>query len=75
MIKLGKYFNINTMSLFSRFFHHISFSQVDPLDNGLREEILAEQAEPQAIRTLEDEDGASLISAWEEMSQGLHDGE
>lgn len=29
--------------------HHISFAKVDPLGDGLREEILAEQSEPEAI--------------------------
>lgn len=39
------------MSLFS---HHISFKQIDPLGNGLAEEIVAEQEEPEAIGTLEE---------------------
>lgn len=39
------------MSLFS---HHISFKQIDPLGNGLREEIVAEQEEPEAIGALEE---------------------
>lgn len=29
--------------------HHISFKPVDPLGDGLREDILAEQLEPEAI--------------------------
>lgn len=37
-------------------FHHISFKKVDPLGNGLREEIMAEQLEPEAIKL---EDGIS----------------
>jgi hypothetical protein len=35
-------------------FHHISFKPIDPLGDGLREEIAAEQQEPEAIRDLED---------------------
>lgn len=51
-------------------FHHpISFSKADPLGAGLREEITAEQLEPEAI-TLEDGvvDG-ELEARWQE----LHD--
>jgi hypothetical protein len=29
--------------------HHVTFTAVDPLGDGLREEILAEQAEPERI--------------------------
>lgn len=29
--------------------HHLSFTPVDPLGDGLREDILAEQSEPEAI--------------------------
>lgn len=39
------------MTLFN---HHISFKQIDPLGDGLREEIEAEQREPEAIGTLEE---------------------
>lgn len=39
------------MPLFS---HHISFKKIDPLGNGLAEEIAAERAEPEAIGTLEE---------------------
>lgn len=35
-------------------FHRISFNPIDPLGDGLREEIVAEQQEPEAIGDLED---------------------
>ena len=45
-------------------FHHISFKPVDPLGDGLREEIAAEQQEPEAIQTLDDIDGQELAKVW-----------
>jgi hypothetical protein len=39
------------MSLFS---HQISFQPIDPLGDGLREEIAAEQQEPEALISLEE---------------------
>jgi hypothetical protein len=51
-------------------FHHtISFKQVDPLGDGLREEIEAEQLEPEAIIL---EDGVvegELEAAWETIKE------
>lgn len=37
------------MNLFHHIFHPISFKPIDPLGDGLREEIEAEQLEPEAI--------------------------
>lgn len=47
-------------------FHHTpSFSEPDPLGNGLAEEIAAEQAEPDAIVLQETPDGQSLSEQWQ----------
>ncbi len=51
------------MSLFS---HHISFKKIDPLGGGLREEILAEQEEPEAIVSLDEGlDEGQLSQYWQ----------
>lgn len=52
-------------------FHHISLPTVDPLGGGLREEIEAEQLEPEAI-TLEDGviDG-QLERRWEQLQEEI----
>jgi len=48
-------------------FHHISFKPVDPLGDGLREEIVAEQQEPEAITDLADIDGEQLVDVWDKI--------
>lgn len=56
------------MSLFN--FHHVSFAPVDPLDDGLREEILAEQRDPEAM-TLEDVNAESLSEYWQSVEADI----
>jgi len=57
------------MSLFS---HHISFKQIDPLGNGLREEIIAEQDEPEAIGALEDGvNEGELAQYWQQVESDI----
>lgn len=57
-------------------FHHVSFQTPDPLGGGLREEIIAEQEEPEAIESLEDVDGKSLSQFWSSVEQDIeHDPE
>lgn len=51
--------------------HHVQFAQVDPEDNGLREEIIAEQLEPEAITLEESIDGERLSNAWQEITSDL----
>ena len=46
------------------FFQKITFSPIDPLANGLAEEIAYEQSEPDAI-TLDDQLDSSLGAHWE----------
>lgn len=52
-------------------FHHISFKPVDPLGDGLREEIAAEQQEPEAIETLEDLDAEKLGKFWNDVEEDV----
>lgn len=56
------------MSLFS---HHISFKQIDPLDNGLREEIESERLEPQAITLEEGVDEGKLSEYWQSVESDI----
>lgn len=56
------------MSLFS---HHISFKKIDPLDNGLREEIVQEQLEPQAITLEEAVDEGQLSEYWQSVEADI----
>lgn len=47
------------------FLHHIAFKKIDPLGNGLREEITAEQQEPEAIVLQENVDEEELTQFWQ----------
>jgi hypothetical protein len=55
------------MKLFTK---DLTFEPVDPLGDGLREAIAAEQGESEAIRLVEDGAAESLQHAWEEI---VHD--
>jgi hypothetical protein len=59
------------MSFFHRIFHHISFSKIDPLGDGLREEIEQEQLEPEAITLEEGVDEGALSESWQEIQQDI----
>jgi len=48
----------------SIFHHTIRFAKVDPLANGLDEEIAAEQREAEAIRSFEDTSAEDLDAFW-----------
>lgn len=56
------------MSLFS---HHVSFKKIDPLDNGLHEEIASEQLEPQAITLEEGVDEGQLSDYWQSVEADI----
>jgi hypothetical protein len=43
---------------------HIKFSTIDPLANGLDDEIAAERREPEAIRSLDDIPAEDLSNFW-----------
>ena len=45
-------------------FHHVRFAKVDPLANGLADEIAAEQREADAINSLEDTSPEDLEKFW-----------
>lgn len=51
-------------------FHHMTFQQIDPLGDGLREEILAEQQDPNAM-TLDDVDASSLSDYWQNVEADI----
>lgn len=53
------------MNIFHR---EIKFTNHDPLDDGLAEEIAREQREPEAFETLDDIDGEDLSLSWEQIS-------
>ena len=48
----------------SIFHHKIRFAKVDPLANGLDEEIAAEQREAEAIRSFDDTSAEELDKFW-----------
>lgn len=52
-------------------FHHVAFAKVDPLANGLGDEIHAEQAEPEAIVLDEDLD-ETLATKWQSIIDDAH---
>lgn len=51
-------------------FHHISLPQVDPLADGLDEDIAREQLEPGAM-TLDDISETELEQYWENVEQDI----
>ncbi|RYF28505.1 MAG: hypothetical protein EOO17_04770 [Chloroflexi bacterium] len=50
------------MSIFHH--QHVAFSKIDPLANGLADEIAAEQQEADSIRSLEDVSAEELNRKW-----------
>lgn len=50
------------MSIFHH--QHVAFSKVDPLGNGLGDEIAAEQREADSIQSLEDVSAEELNRTW-----------
>lgn len=60
-----KYRSINDTKInMNLFHHHIHFGAVDPLANGLADEIAAEQAEPDAF-VLEEQLDETLADRWQ----------
>ncbi len=58
---------------FNLFHHFISFKPVDPLGDGLREEIEAEQLEPEAITLEEGVNEGALTQYWESVEKDIHE--
>lgn len=48
--------------------HHVTFTPVDPLGDGLREDIIAEQSEPDAIDLENGLDEGDLVSYLESIT-------
>lgn len=53
------------MNLFHR--HTVSFAKVDPLGDGLGDEIAREQSEAESIKSLDDVSGEELATKWNEI--------
>jgi hypothetical protein len=51
---------------------HVAFSPIDPLGDGLREEIIAEQNEPDRIVLKEQPNEGDLISYLESITSDIH---
>ncbi len=49
----------------------VRFNPIDPLDNGLREEIACEQCEPEAINLHIEPDENTLTTFWTEVTTDL----
>lgn len=56
---------------FNLFRHTVSFQAVDPLGDGLREEIETEQLEPQAITLEEGIDESQLSDFWQQVQSDI----
>lgn len=52
-------------------FHHVSLPEIDPLGGGLREEIEAEQLEPEAITLEEGIDEGALSQYWQGVEEDI----
>jgi hypothetical protein len=51
--------------------HHIGFTPVDPLGDGLREDIIAEQSEPDAIVLEDRPDEGELVNYLESITSDI----
>jgi len=55
----------------SLFHHDIRFRHQDPLDNGLGDDIAAEQREADAFGTLDDINSDELVSHWNKIVKDI----
>lgn len=55
-------------------FHHISFDPIDPLGDGLREEIIAEQSDPERIVLEERPSEGELVAYLESITNDIQEG-
>lgn len=53
------------------FLKSISFTPIDPIDNGLREEIIAEQQEPEAIMLEEGLGEGQSEAFWQNVEEDI----
>ena len=58
-----------TFSIFPR---KLQFEPIDPLGDGLREDILQEQSNPENLAFQDDIDGQGLTEFWNTVGQDIH---
>jgi hypothetical protein len=56
-----------------KFSHKMQLSPVDPLGDGLSDEIKAEQAEPEAIHLEEPVDDEEFSSYWDQVTDSIEE--
>lgn len=56
-----------------RFSHKMQLSPIDPLGDGLREEIQAEKAEPEAIHLEESFDDEDFLQYWQQVADSIEE--
>lgn len=56
-----------------KFSHKMQLSPIDPLGDGLREEIQAEKAEPEAIRLEESFDDEDFLQYWQQVADSIEE--
>jgi hypothetical protein len=54
-----------------KLFHKIQFATHDPLDNGLKDEIVAEQSEDNSFRMYDDISGDELTKQWATIAKDI----
>lgn len=59
----------NMSSLFP---HELQFEPVDPLGDGLADDIVAEQSNPDNLEFQNDIDGQTLAEFWNEVGRDIH---
>lgn len=65
------YYETKTKTDMSLFSHHVAFKQIDPLGDGLREEIVAEQNEDDAITLSENVNEDELTHFWQSVEADI----
>lgn len=58
--------------MFSPFPRKLSFQPIDPLADGLGDDIAREQSDPANLEFQQDIDGQSLTAFWSEVGQDAH---
>lgn len=59
--------------MFSPFPRKLHFEYVDPLGDGLGDDIAREQSNPEVLAFQDDIDGQSLTNFWNSVSQDMHE--
>lgn len=58
--------------MFSPFPRKLQFSYVDPLGDGLGEDIAREQSNPEVLAFQDEVDGQSLTEFWSQVGKDIH---